>query len=288
MPSLWEPAAVQAQAIAARSYARYAVEHNASSAYDICDTTSCQVYGGMTAEEAGSNAAVSATAGKVARYQSATIFAQFSASNGGWSTDGGKPYLVAKADPYEVYSSDPYLNWQRQVPASKVATYYHLTSVQSIQINLRDGHGEWGGRVLQATVIGKSGSTTKSVPTSGSTLATAMGLPHQWFAGPGSPFGHVDSVTTAPGTVTSAGWAIDPNTIGPIIVQMYIDGSANAVTWANRPRTDVAAAYPGYGPDHGFALTMQTTPGLHRICLFAINTGPGISKQISCHTANVP
>ena len=72
------------------------------------------------------------------------------------------------------------------------------------------------------------------------------------------------------------------------MVQMYIDRSANAVTWANRPRTDVGAAYPGYGPNHGFALTMQTTPGLHTVCLFAINTGPGTSKQISCHTVSVP
>jgi SpoIID/LytB domain protein len=298
MPSSWEPAAVQAQAIAARSYARYAVEHNASSLYDICDTTSCQVYGGMArydssgnvvyGEESGSNTAVTATAGIVARYQSATIFAQFSASNGGWSTAGSQPYLVAKADPYEVYSSDPYLNWQRQVPVANIASYFGLTSVQSIQINQRDGHGEWGGRVLQATVVGKSGSTTKSVSTSGTTLAAAMGLPHHWFASAGSPFGHVDSVTTAPSTVTAAGWAIDPNTSGPIMVQMYIDGSANALTWANQPRPDVGAAYPAYGPNHGFTLAMHTTPGLHTVCLFAINTGPGISKQISCHAANVP
>ena len=195
---------------------------------------------------------------------------------------------MAKADPYEVYSGDPYLNWQRQVPMSAVASHYGLTSVQTIQIDQRDGNGDWGGRVLKATVIGKSGSTAKSVSTSGSELASAMGLPHSWFTSAGNPFGHVDSVTTAPGTVTSAGWAIDPNTSGPIMVQMYIDRSANAVTWANRPRTDVGAAYPGYGPNHGFALTMQTTTGLHTVCLFAINTGPGTSKQISCHTVSVP
>jgi stage II sporulation protein D len=239
MPSSWEASALQAQAIAARSYARYAVEHNASSAYDICDTTSCQVYGGMArydssgkvvyGEESGSNTAVTATAGLVARYLSATIFAQFSASNGGCCTAGSQPYLVAKADPYEVYSGDPHLNWQRLVPVADIAPHYGLTSVQSIQINQRDGHGEWGGRVPRATVVGKSGSTTKSVSTSSTTLAAEMGLPHHWFASAGSPFGHMDSVTTAPGTVTSAGWAIDPNTGGPIMVQMYIDRSANAM-----------------------------------------------------------
>jgi len=267
MPSSWEASAVQAQAIAARSYARYAVEHNASSASDICDTTSCQVYGGMTAEQPGSDAAANATAGKVARYQSATIFAQFSAS----------------------YSDDPYLNWQRQVPMSAVASYYGLTSVQAIQIDQRDGNGEWGGRVLKATVVGKSGSTTKSVSTSGSALAAAMGLPHNWFTSAGNPFGQVDSVTTGPSTLTSAGWAIDPDSpAAPIMVQMYVDGRTNALAWAKLARPDVGAAFPTAGPSHGYTLTMPATPGAHTVCLYAINTGPGASTQLSCRAVNVP
>ena len=103
-----------------------------------------------------------------------------------------------------------------------------------------------------------------------------------------SPFGHVDSVTAGPGTVTAAGWAIDPDSTGPIMVQMYIDGSANALTWANQPRSDVGAAYPAYGPSHGFTLTMDITPGQHMVCLYAINTGPGTSQQLSCHIVTVP
>jgi SpoIID/LytB domain protein len=288
MPSSWEASAVQAQAIAARSYARYAVEHNAASASDICDTTSCQVYGGMSAEEPGSDAAVNATAGQVALYQSATIFAQFSASNGGWLSAGGQPYLVAKADPYEAYADDPYLSWQRQVPVSRVASYYGLTSVQGIRIDQRDGNGEWGGRVLAATVIGQSGTTTKSVATTGSALASAMGLPHSWFTTAGNPFGHLDSVTPRPGTVTSAGWAIDPDTSSPIMVQMYVDGRANALTWASQARPDVARAYPSSGPNHGFTLTMGTTPGAHTVCLYAINTGPGGSRSLGCRAVVVP
>jgi SpoIID/LytB domain protein len=289
MPSTWEAAAVQAQAIAARSYARYAVEHHASSTSDICDTTSCQVYRGMTSEAPNSNAAVTATAGRVARYQGATIFAQFSASNGGWLTDGGQPYLVAKADPYEIFSGDPYLGWKRQVTQSKVASYYGLTSVLSIQINQRDGRGQWGGRVLKATVTGKSGSTTRSVSTSGPTLATAMGLPHSWFAVTGGdPIGSMESATARPSTVTATGWAIDPDTSAPIMVQMYIDGGANALTWANRPRSDIAMAYPAAGANHGFSLTMSTTPGPHKVCLYSINTGPGTSRQLGCRNVTVP
>ncbi|MDQ1719501.1 MAG: stage sporulation protein, partial [Pseudonocardiales bacterium] len=110
MPASWEAAAVQAQAIAARSYARYAVEHNSGASFDICDSSNCQVYGGeahyntsgslLYGEVTASNQAVAATANQVSTYQGATIFAQFSSSDGGWTSGGGKPYLPAKADPY--------------------------------------------------------------------------------------------------------------------------------------------------------------------------------------------
>ena len=103
----------------------------------------------------------------------------------------------------------------------------------------------------------------------------------------GSPFGSVDTVSTGPDKVTAGGWAIDPDTTGPIMVQMYIDGRANALTWANQPRPDVGAALPAYGPNHGYNLTMATTPGPHTICLYAINTGPGASTQLACHSVTV-
>src|SRR5437899_947433 len=45
--SSWASAALQAQAIAARSYSEYKRDHVSSSqAYDICDSTQCQVFGG--------------------------------------------------------------------------------------------------------------------------------------------------------------------------------------------------------------------------------------------------
>jgi hypothetical protein len=47
------------------------------------------------------------------------------------------------------------------------------------------------------------------------------------------PFGQVDTVTTGSGTVTANGWAIDPDTTSPIMVQMYVDGLANSLTWAD-------------------------------------------------------
>ena len=127
----------------------------------------------------------------------------------------------------------------------------------------------------------------------GATIGSVFGLPSQWFiptnSGPsGDPFGQIDYTSTVPGAVTAHGWAIDPSTASPILVQMYIDGHANALTWANMPRPDVGAAYPKAGPNHGYTLTMQTTPGTHTVCLYAINTGPGTSVGLGCRATTVP
>ncbi len=192
MPASWSPAALQAQAIAVRSYARYALEHNAASAYDICDSSNCQVYGGMQrysaagvaqyGEDARANAATVATANRVATYQGATIFAQFSAADGGWTTAGGQPYLLAKADPYEQYAGGPYLNWVRSATPAAVAGYYGLARVTAIRITGRDGNGQWGGRVTTAIVDGTTAAgAARSVSTNGDSLAAALGVPHAWF-----------------------------------------------------------------------------------------------------------
>jgi len=50
IPALWTPAAVRAQSVAARTYAAYERAHPRASIFDICDTWSCQVYGGVDAE----------------------------------------------------------------------------------------------------------------------------------------------------------------------------------------------------------------------------------------------
>ena len=69
---------------------------------------------------------------------------------------------------------------------------------------------------------------------------------------------------------------------------MYVDGRANALTWANLSRPDVGVAYPAAGPNHGYSLTMATTRGVHKICLFGLNTGLGASRQIGCRVVTVP
>ena len=83
--------------------------------YQICDTTSCQVYGGASAEHPAATAAIKASKGEVLLYDGAPAFTQFSASSGGWTSAGSAPYLVAKQDPYDGWSGNPHSAWQTVV-----------------------------------------------------------------------------------------------------------------------------------------------------------------------------
>ena len=99
--SSWRPAALQAQAVAARTYSVFHRNRATGKAYDLCDTTSCQVYGGVDKEVASTNDAVQATAQEILTFNGEPAFTQFSASSGGWTSAGGFPYLPTKADPWD-------------------------------------------------------------------------------------------------------------------------------------------------------------------------------------------
>jgi peptidoglycan hydrolase-like amidase len=185
MPASWQRAAVRAQAVAARTYGRYAVLHPQSSTYDICDTTMCQVYGGHVHYYSAGNqawtddiAAVRYNSNKVLTYHGAVIFAQFSASDGGYTTDGGQPYLIAERDPYDnAASGDPYLGYERSSSASTIAAYFGLRKVTGLTITKRDGHGAWGGRVLAAEVKGTDAAGhARTVHATGFDMEYAFGL----------------------------------------------------------------------------------------------------------------
>lgn len=292
MPASWQSAAVQAQAVAARSYARYFVGHPRDPNFDICDTTSCQVYGGMSAEVAASNAAVSATANRVLTYQGATIFAEFSASNGGMTSSGNQPYFVTKLDPYDnAASGDPYLNWTETVPAVSVAAHYGLRSVTALQITARAGGGQWGGLVTSAIVNGTSASgAATTITDTGVGLASAMGLSYTYFhIRTVLPIGHLDSMTMhGLHTLTLSGWAMDlSNTGASNSVAVLVDGARTTVP-ANRPRPDVQQAYHASSPNHGFSASVTVPGGTHRVCANALSLAGADVFSLGCRVLTVP
>jgi hypothetical protein len=107
----------------------------------------------------------------------------------------------------------------------------------------------------------------------------------------GSPFGSFDVVSGGAGSVSVSGWAIDPESAGPIPVHVYIYTSftdrAGYVLTANQGRADIGAAFPGYGPGHGFSGTVPSSPGVRIACVFAINVGVGDHTVLGCKFVTV-
>ncbi|MFN0025576.1 MAG: L,D-transpeptidase [Acidimicrobiales bacterium] len=121
-------------------------------------------------------------------------------------------------------------------------------------------------------------------PGSHDVCAYAIGI------GPGSPWSllgcrSVEISSTPVGVLESArvgdnqlrvnGWALDPDVTSPVEVHFWIDGYFAGSVPASDQRDDVAALFPGYGPQHGFGATLWLWPQAQNVCAYAINAGPG-------------
>jgi stage II sporulation protein D len=178
VPAEWPAQAVRAQAVAARTYAAFEREA-ATSYYDICDTESCQVYGGVADEHPASNVAVRATRGKVVVYRGQPAFTQFSSSDGGYSAAGSQPYLVAQPDPYEASSDNPNDPWTSTLTRAQIEKAWPAVGTLANLSFSRDGLGaQFGGRVTSVTLTGTLGQL---VQVSGDDFRSLLGLKSTWL-----------------------------------------------------------------------------------------------------------
>ena len=214
MPASWHPEAVKAQAIAARTYATWSRDQYPSRYYQICDTTSCQVYGGASGEDARSNKAVTATRREILTYGGKPAFTQFSSSSGGWTSAGSVPYLVAKADPYDGWSGNPVHDWSTTVDVSTFErSYPSIGTLQKIRVTNRDGNGEWQGRVSSVVLDGSDGDVTIS----GDSFRWAFGLRSNWFTVDPTPiinrWSRIGGETSPIGAVRSAEFRVERGSV---------------------------------------------------------------------------
>jgi len=132
IPSRFEPAALQAQAIAARTYALVTAGRHRADGCDLCDALHCQVYLGMAEENPRTDAAISATTGLVVTYEGKPIHAVYHDCCGGrtaanetaWSGSQPLPYLRPVRDGEEtssLCSHSPRAVWTRQLPQARLA-----------------------------------------------------------------------------------------------------------------------------------------------------------------------
>ncbi len=178
IPASWSPDAVRAQAVAARTYAAAERSHPNARHYQICDTTACQVYGGLGAEHPAATQAIRDTARQGLTYDGRPAFTQFSSSSGGWTSAGSAPYLVAQEDPYDGWEGNGVHDWTMTVnDAALERRYPAIGDLTSIEIAGRDGNGDWGGRVQDMALVGTRGRAAVT----GDTLRSILGLRSSWF-----------------------------------------------------------------------------------------------------------
>lgn len=110
-------------------------------------------------------------------------------------------------------------------------------------------------------------------------------------------FGSFDQVALVrpPGQsarVSLEGWVIDPNLpVGATgLWRFNMDGGVWSQPFrAPSARSDVAAAFPGQGANHGLGMTSDIAPGTHTFCVSAIPTGGGATETaLGCHEVVVP
>jgi len=169
MPSTWPSQALEAQAVAARTYVIASAAVNPL--FDVYDDTRSQVYRGVGAETPTGNAAESATRGQVVDYAGQPVTTYFFSSSGGYTESvqnvflGVAPeaWLIGVPDPYDNADGNPYYRWHENLSVGAAAhTLGKLVKGQLEGIKVLQ-HGV-SPRVVQAAIVGTRGTTNVSGP----------------------------------------------------------------------------------------------------------------------------
>jgi stage II sporulation protein D len=181
-PSSWPAAALQAQAVAARSYAITTNVGTRDDGIDQYADVRSQVYRGVAAEFASTDAAVRATRGLVVAYQGRPVTTFFFSTSGGhtenveYSFIGSlpRPWLRGVDDPFDDIS--PRHTWgpirlTGSSAASKLRGLVH-GSFRGIKVTQRGTSP----RIVRAQVLGSRGATAVTGPT----LRSRFGLFDTW------------------------------------------------------------------------------------------------------------
>jgi SpoIID/LytB domain protein len=183
VPSEWPPAALEAQAIASRTYALTAHAGDRSKIgqrFDVYSDTRSQVYRGASAETAQTNAAVAASAGQIVTYAGAPAITYFFADSGGmtedvqnaWPGSEPQPWLRGVSDPYDTGAQSHWKLTMSFADASVRLQGLIKGRLRGIEVLQRG----FSPRILTAAILGSTGTTRVS----GAELAVRLGLPDTW------------------------------------------------------------------------------------------------------------
>jgi stage II sporulation protein D len=178
MPASWPLAALEAQAVASRTYA--ITNHAGGTRFNVYDDTRSQVYLGTKAQTARTNAAVAATAGQVVTYNGQPAITYYFASSGGETESVQNAFPGATPEPWlrgvqDPYDQGPLHTWTVSMSFATAAARLHglvRGAFRGIEV-LRRGYSP---RIVSAYVLGSAANTEVSGPE----LASRLGLSATW------------------------------------------------------------------------------------------------------------
>jgi SpoIID/LytB domain protein len=274
VPSTWPMQAMEAQAVAARSYALAHSGNQHRSDHGPCNcalysSAVDQVYSGWDKEAQGPGwlHAVAATAGQVVLYKGAVITAVYSSSSGGYSESNEYswfnspiPYLRSVCDPGDYNPANPNRTWSVKLTGAaigyRLARYgYGVGTVQWFDSAVRSRSG----RIVYITAHGTGGARGKSVRISGPVLAGVLGLRDDkvWINQDRNVTGAIreryDSLMCAPGLPKSAkafvkGGALQRFENGAL----YLRAHTTQPVWSHGPIYAKYRSFGGVGSLLGF------------------------------------
>lgn len=168
----WPLAALEAQAVCARTFVQGHNKHLSSNGFDVCGGVDCQIYNGHGSGGASasgtSDRAVENTAGECIYYNGTLVQdAVYHSSDGGatedgvnvWGTETG--YLKGKADPYEAQTNVPNNQYSVTYTASELSWIldqkgHSVGTVQDVYVSEYTPLGN----VKQVTFVGSGGTKT--------------------------------------------------------------------------------------------------------------------------------
>ena len=149
MTSSWPAAALQAQAVCARTYVLQ--RSNPLRGYDVVPSELDQVYGGIAAETPAARAAVDATSGVVLQFSGRFAHVAYSSCCGGHTESsadawGGVPIPYLSGVVCTTCTDSPYYRWDRELDLSVIADLYAevlqpVAPLQTLQEGARDASG---------------------------------------------------------------------------------------------------------------------------------------------------
>jgi len=179
-PARWPIAELEAQAVAARSYA--VAQLKPAAQYDLVPDARSQVYGGVGAERPRSDRAVWKTKAQVLTFAGQVARTYYSSSSGGrtesvqdaWPGSAPIPYLRSVSDPWDTYS--PNHAWGPYAySASQLAARLGVGGpIESVRVEQDSS--------LRAAAVRLRLASGKVASVSGRQVTSALGLRSSWFS----------------------------------------------------------------------------------------------------------